>query len=298
MSEVKSANENINRVLERYRAKLNWIGAQSEKISEIKRIVSGRCPDSEKRFAVEGIWAHDKLLQAGLGVESLLLCPDYIYSDEAVRLVETWVERTEEVYIVSSKIFQKLSDRDEPDGLLSVGRLPIREPRQLQLPKDAVIVVLDGLENPGNIGTILRTCDGAGVDAVFVCNPRARMTNPKLIKGSMGAVFVVPIVEFGDAGACLTWLRERNFAVYLADTRANKTYKDYDYRGNTALVVGCERYGVSENWYDGESRMLSIPMRGVCDSLNVGTAASVCVYEICMGKAVRKSHIVLDFNQE
>lgn len=286
---MKSTNENIHRVLERYRAKLKWIGAQSEKISEVKRVVKGSCPDSEKRFAVEGIWAHEKLLQADLGVELLLLCPDYIFSDEAVRLAETWVERAEEVYIVSSKIFQKLSDRDEPDGLLSVGRLPIREPQQLQLKENAVVVVLDGLENPGNIGTILRTSDGAGIDAVFICNPRARMTNPKLIKGSMGAAFVVPIVEFGDAKACLTWLRERKFTVYLADTRANKTYKDYDYHGNTALVVGCERYGVSEAWYDGDSRALSIPMRGVCDSLNVGTAASVCVYEICMGKAARQN---------
>lgn len=285
---MKSTNENIHRVLARHRSKLQWIGAQSEKISEVKRIVKGGCPDSEKRFAVDGIWAHDRLLQADLGVDSLLLCPDYIYSDEAVRLAEMWIKRTDEVYVVSSKIFLKLSDRDEPDGLLSIGRLPVREPRQLQLKEDAVIVVLDGLENPGNIGTILRTCDGAGVDAVFVCNPRVRMTNPKLIKGSMGAVFVVPIVEFGDAAACLDWLRERNFTVYLADTRAKLTYKDYDYRGNTALVVGCERYGVSETWYDGESRMLSIPMRGLCDSLNVGTAASVCVYEICMGKADRR----------
>ena len=138
------------------------------------------------------------------------------------------------------------------------------------------------MENPGNIGIILRTCDGAGVDAVFICNKKARVTNPKLIKSSMGAVFRIPIIEFNDMNVCAKWLKAHNFSIYLADTRANETYKSFDYDGNSALVIGSERYGISGKWYSCNPHLLSIPMLGICDSLNVGVAASVITYEISM----------------
>jgi len=135
-----------------------------------------------------------------------------------------------------------------------------------------------------NIGTILRSYDGAKVDAVLVCNKKAKLTNQKLIKASMGAVFTVPIIEFSNAEACITWLSKHQFTIYLADTRADKAYKNYEYGGNTALIVGGERYGISKEWYSCESQLLSIPMHGICDSLNVGVATSIFLYELCMNK--------------
>ena len=105
----------------------------------------------------------------------------------------------------------------------------------------------------------------------------------------MGAVFTIPIIEFGDTSACIMWLKAHHFNIYLADTRAAKTYQSYHYDGNTALVMGSERYGISREWYSCEPQLLSIPMLGMCDSLNVGVAASVILYEICMRKLQKEN---------
>ncbi|MBS4220101.1 hypothetical protein KHA96_17450 [Bacillus sp. FJAT-49711] len=181
---------------------------------------------------------------------------------------------------------EKLSQKEKQDGLLSIGTLPSYKIENLQLKNNAIIVILDGLEQAGNIGTILRTSDGAGVDAIFICNKRVKQTNPKLIKASMGGVFTVPIIDFVHTSACISWLRKHHFNIYLADTRAERTYKQYEYEGNTALVIGSERYGISKDWYDFPNQQLFIPMHGICDSLNVGTATAIMVYEISMKKNV------------
>ncbi|HPV01966.1 MAG TPA: TrmH family RNA methyltransferase [Clostridiales bacterium] len=138
---------------------------------------------------------------------------------------------------------------------------------------------------PGISG--LSSDDGAGADAVFICNRRARITSPKLVKASMGAVFTVPVIEFDDTEQCIGWLKARNFNIYLADTKACRTYRESDYMGKTALVLGSERYGISEKWYSCGPKEISIPMMGICDSLNVGVAASVIIYEISMKKLQR-----------
>ena len=169
-----------------------------------------------------------------------------------------------------------------PDGLLSICRFPVKRPEDLVLPERAGVVVLDGLEIPGNIGTIIRTCDGAAIDAILVCNRRARLSHPKVIKGSMGAAFRIPIVEFETGVDCAAWLRENGFSIYLADTRAEKTYYDYAYSGRSALIMGSERYGIHKEWYQNDPNMLMIPMLGICDSLNVGVAASILIYEMSL----------------
>jgi RNA methyltransferase, TrmH family len=273
-------------LLEKYKAQIKRIGGQNDKIRKIKKIVNGKCPDADKLFSVEGIWAHQILKRTNIEIKSLLICPEFIYTHEAAQLVEVFIKKAENVYVISKKVMENLSERDKPDGMITIGLFPVYRTDNLNLNNNAVIVILDGLEQPGNIGTILRTCDGAGVDAVFVCNKRAKLTNPKLIKGSMGAVFFVPIVEFTDIDDCITWLNKRDFNMYLTDTGASKTYKNYEYEGNIALIIGGERYGTSKKWYGCRTRKLSIPMFGICDSLNVGTATSVLVYEICMKKSL------------
>ena len=274
-------NLSINALMQMYVGKIKSVGIQSDEIKQIKLIISGGHRDDERLFAVEGIWAHQKLLDAKIEIKSFLFCPEFVYSNEAVSLLGSFLDKAEKVFILSPRVFQKLSERDKPDGLITIGEFPLYDINQWKLKDDAVIAILDGLEIPGNIGTILRTCDGSGVDAVFICNKRARITNPKLIKGSMGAAFVIPIVEFKCVDDCIRWLIEHNFNIYLADSNGDKSYKNYEYKGRSALVLGSERYGLSEKWYSIKPNVLSIPMLGTCDSLNVGTAASIILYEIC-----------------
>ncbi|MCJ7841016.1 hypothetical protein MUB24_08895 [Lederbergia sp. NSJ-179] len=278
----------LKSLLEKYKTKLQPIGGQHAKIKQIRSILNGKNADTEMLFAVEGIWAHQKLMETDIEIESLLFCPECIYSEEAFHLVKKSLKKAKNVYVVSKKVMERFSQGNKLDGLISIGLFPRYNIESLKLKKHPVVVILDGLEQAGNIGTILRTCDGAGVDGIFICNKKVKLTNPKLIKASMGGAFTVPIIEFADVTACINWLRKYHFHIYLADTRANRTYKQYEYEGNTALVIGSERYGISEEWYDCHTQQLFIPMHGLCDSLNVGTATAVIVYEITMKKAGSK----------
>ena len=176
----------------------------------------------------------------------------------------------------------KICEKDDPKGMISICKFPLSSVDDIALKKDNIIIVLDGLEIPGNVGTILRTCDGAKIDAVFICNRRARITHPKIVKGSMGAAFTIPVVEFPSVEECRDWLKNKNFELYLTDTRAEKHYFEYDYSNRVAIIVGSERYGITKPWYEGDYNMISIPMLGQCDSLNVAIATTIVAYEASM----------------
>lgn len=278
-------NETISEVLEQF--DFQAIGEQNPKIKQIRGIVSNSKPNPHKLFAAEGIWLLGMCEKFGTPVDSVILCPDYIHTPEAARLAGQIAARANERYTVSAKTFEKISERDRPDGLFALAQLPRHEIGTFHPAKDAVILILDGVEIPGNVGTMMRMADGAGVDAVFLCNRKARLTHPKLIKGSQGAVLSVPFFEFEKVEDCRRWLRENGVTVYLADTRAKLYYYDEPFGKKTALVMGSERYGISREWYDGEYEMIAIPMRGSCDSLNVGVAATVLAYE-----AVKKNKFI------
>ena len=270
-------NCDIQEVVDRYG--FRPIGEQNPKIKQIKGIVSNSKPNPHKLFAAEGIWMLGLCEKFAAPLDCVILCPEHIRTPDAVRLCEQLAARTEERYTVSAKTFEKISERGQPDGLFALAKLPCRDIAEFAPHDDAVLLILDGVEIPGNVGTMLRMADGAGIDGVFLCNRKARMTHPKLIKGSQGAVLSVPFFEFDTVADCRAWLKRNGFTVYLADTRAKLYYYDEPFGKKTALVMGSERYGISREWYDGEYEMIAIPMEGSCDSLNVGVAATVLAYE-------------------
>lgn len=255
------------------------IGEQNPAINRIKGIINNSKPNPEKLFVAEGIWIHKLILNSNLRIASFVVCEDFAKSDEIKHIIDEMSKRAEDLYTVSTKTFLKLSERDNPDGLLCLAGLPKFDANDFKPTAKSTILVIDGVEIPGNVGTMLRMADGAGVQAVFMPNRKVRLTHPKLIKGSQGAILTVPIYEFEDVDACYRLLKAKGFTVYLADTRATKTYYETKYAKRTAIVVGSERYGIARRWYDFDTEMVSIPMLGKCDSLNVGTAATVLVYD-------------------
>lgn len=265
------------------------IGESNPKIKQVKSIISNTKPNPNKLFIAEGIWSHRKIIEFSTPVQSLIVCAECIVTDEAFAVLKEMTGKTTDRYSVSLKTFMKISERDKPDGLMAIAALPTYKLEDFEINDRSIVLVLDGIEIPGNVGTMLRTCDGAGIDGVFICNKRARMTHPKLVKGSMGAVLSVPIFEFSEVSLCREWLYSHGFTVYLADTRAEKYYFDEPFGKKTALVMGSERYGITREWYDGDYTMISIPQLGHCDSLNVGVAATVLCYAASHrnGKAVK-----------
>lgn len=271
--------EQINEILKGNN--FQFIGEQNPYVKQVKNLVNNTKPNPEKLFVAEGIWAFKKLLEFNCEVRSLVVCPEHIHTPDALSVLKQALTKTQFLFAVSKKTYEKLTERDKPDGLLAVAVLPKHNIENFSPEPKSVVLVLDGIEIPGNIGTMVRMADGAGVDAVFVCNRKARLTHPKLIKGSMGAILSVPIFEFNDIDSCYSWLNKHNFTIYLTDTRATHHYYDEPFGSNSAIVMGSERYGISREWYDEnkDARLISIPMLGSVDSLNVGVAATVIAYE-------------------
>lgn len=276
-TEQQQARELTDALLMKY--KFYAVGDGHSIVKHIKALVSNSKPNPSRQFVAEGLWFNSLIVQAGTPLHALIICPEKIYTVQAAKLVEELAKRCDQRFTVSAKTFEKISEREKPDGVMSIAYLTLSEVADVPFTDKSVVLVLDGVEIPGNVGTMIRVADGAGVDAVFICNRKARMTHPKLLQSSMGSVLNIPIVEFESADACYDALKAKGFEIYLTDSRAEKSYYEYPYGKRCAFVMGSERYGISRGWYDKDVRLLSIPMFGKCDSLNVGVAATVVCYE-------------------
>ena len=276
---------NTEQLVEQYN--FQPIGEANGRIKRVKGILSNSKPNPERLFVAEGIWLASMCLKFGTCIDSIIVCPEHVRTPEVQKLIADLSERTRDRFSVSAKTYEKISEKDRPDGIMVLAALPKRDIADFMPPKNAVVLVIDGVEIPGNAGTMLRMADGAGADAVFFCNRKVRMTHPKLIKSSQGAVLTVPVFEFESVADCRAWLKKFGFTVYLADTRADKYYYDEPFGKNCALVLGSERYGIAREWYDSQYSMIAIPMQGSCDSLNVGVAATVLTYEACIKNKLR-----------
>ena len=166
--------ENIQEKLEFLLKNNNFlaIGEQNPKLKQIKGIVANTKPNPKKLFVSEGIKMHYDICKSGSKIESFILCKELIRTEEAFLLIKKLLPLCENLFEVSKKTFEKLSERDNPDGMLSLVYLPLRDINRTQLKDDSIVLILDGVEIPGNIGTMIRMCDGAGVDALFVCNKK------------------------------------------------------------------------------------------------------------------------------
>ena len=277
MSEV---SERLDKVLTP--ARLLNVGEGHPAVKTVKSIQTNSKPNPRRLFIAEGFWLASLAIKDGIEVETLLVAPECVYTQECVTLVEKMLPFAESAYTVSAKVFQKISEKDKPDGILAICRMKEWTLADLVYDDKAVILILDGVEIPGNMGTLVRVADGAGADAVFIVNRKARLTHPKFIHSTMGAAFHVPIIEFESVDECFDYLRSKQFTVYLADSRAEKMYYELPFGKRVAFVMGSERYGISRVWYDKDVDLVAIPMLGECDSLNVGVAGTVLLYEACV----------------
>lgn len=263
------------------------IGEQHPNVKWLKGIISNTKPNPERLFVGEGLWLGKIILDSGNKIRAIFICEELVRTEEEENLINALCLKCDERYLISKKTFEKVSEKPNSDGIIILAELKLCEHSEFNPQKQSVVLVLDGIEIPGNIGTMLRMCDGAGVEAVFICNRKARLTHPKLIRSSQGAALTVPMYEFSSEEECYNLLKKKGYVVYLADTRAKDIYCECDYPARTAFVMGSERYGISRKWYDFAHEMVSIPMYGKCDSLNVGVAATVLVYEAAVKKRNR-----------
>jgi RNA methyltransferase, TrmH family len=261
-------------------ARLPVVGPKHPVVAQYLAIQNNSKPNPRRLLVLDGLWEIESALDAGLEMEAVLISPELFRGNRAADVVRRAQQVTDAVYVVSPRLAARLSDRDTSDGLAAIA-----VSRQWQLADlvptaaTSVVLVLDGLEVMGNVGTAVRSAQASGADAVLLTNRRVRLTHPRLIHASMAASLTMPIVDC-DVAETVDWLRHNRYQIVTTDTRAAATYKSLRYQPRVALVMGSERYGVHRDWGPYDSDEISIPMFNDVDSLNVANAATIVLFEI------------------
>ncbi|MBQ4484362.1 MAG: RNA methyltransferase [Prevotella sp.] len=241
---------------------------------KIKLLTALQKKSAERRsrgvFVVEGQRELQHCVEAGFEVESLFVCKELFTGDFDVKNAA--------VYTVSPKVYEHIAYRGSTEGVVAVVKCRERSLDDLELGETPLIIVLESVEKPGNLGAVLRSADAAKADAVIVCDPLTDLYNPNLIRASIGAVFTVPVVAC-DSSACIDFLKSKNIQILTAQLQDSSLYYETDMRRGIAIVMGTESTGLTQQWRLAADAHIRIPMLGRLDSLNVSVSAAILLYE-------------------
>ena len=242
---------------------------------KVKRLLELQQKSSERRkhglFVVEGRREVERCIQKGYQIDSLFWCPEIFGAEEPAA-------NGARVFEVSATIYNKVAYRGGTEGIIAEVKTREHTLQDLRLPDSPLIVVLERVEKPGNLGAILRSADAAGADAVIVCDPLTDLYNPNLIRSSTGAFFSVPCVACTSA-ECIAFLKQHTIRILTAQLQDSSLYYDIDMRQPTAIVMGTEATGLTDQWRQAADAHIRIPMLGITDSLNVSVSAAILLYE-------------------
>lgn len=258
---------------------------------QVKRVVKLRQRshrDELNLMIVEGYREIKRALDNDHKPEQLFFCRKMFLGKNEDQIVERCASTGAAVFDCSEPVFAKMAYRDRPEGLLAIAPQVRRSLDSIKLPQKPLVIVAEAIEKPGNLGTILRTADAAGVHAVIVCDHCTDLNNPNVVRASIGALFSIPVVETSTAEA-LVWLRENKVQILAATPHAEKLYSEVDLRKGTAIVLGTEQYGLSSAWMEHSDLKVRIPMLGQADSLNVAAAATILLYESLRQRGFKKA---------
>lgn len=275
--------------------------AQNRKVKELLTLVEkSKARSAAGLFVVEGQRELGHCLDAGFIPETLFICGEVMaVQNNAVNGAKTGhlaeniegkdgldalVAKAEAlnprlgVVQIPAFLYEKVAYRGSTEGIIAEVHSVSRSLEDLRLGESPLVMVLESVEKPGNLGAVLRSADAAGADAVIVCDPLTDIWNPNLIRSSVGAVFSVPVAVCTSADA-IAFLKERGIHILTAQLQDSEWYYDTDMTGATALVMGTESTGLTQAWRDSADAHIKIPMLGRLDSLNVSVSAAVLLYE-------------------
>jgi len=247
---------------------------------KVKRAVDLRELKNRKALGLSLIEGEREILaalEAGVEIQELFIAEKY--SNPSVAAIIKKCERGTELYELSANVFQKIAYGEKTEGLVAVGRVKAQRLDDLPQNATALLLVIEAVEKPGNLGAILRSCDGAGVDGIIVCDAATDIYNPNTIRASLGAIFTTRVVMATNEEAA-QFLKARKVKMIATSPAAQKPYWKLDAKGAIALVLGSETKGLSPFWLKKADEVLSIPMKGKIDSLNVSVSTAVILYDI------------------
>lgn len=226
-------------------------------------------------FLVEGIREIERALASGYHIDHWTVA-DTEKGDEAIGIISKLTSA--QCYSLSQPLFKQLAYRDEVVNAVAAFQIEQKNIHDISLPENPLVIVLDGLEKPGNLGAILRSCDAAGADAILITRPQTDLFNPNLIRSSLGCFFSQQIA-CGTEEEVFQFLTERNIQIFSTFFEDAVDAFVPNYRLGTAFVMGGEAFGISDFWVKNNTQKIFVPMRGIADSLNVSTCTAVLLYE-------------------
>ncbi|MFT4901932.1 MAG: TrmH family RNA methyltransferase [Lentimonas sp.] len=252
---------------------------QNEQVKNLVKLRERKHRTRQERFFIEGLRELQHALTASVAVEQIYFCPECFPSEAHQAFIDTQRRQGAiELIRMSQDAFNKAAFREGPDGLIAIARQQGNSLNELQLPKNPLLLVLEGIEKPGNLGAILRSADGAGADAIILVDCVLDHYNPNAIRSSQGLIFALPIVNV-DREHLQQWLKRNAIQTVATTPDTECLHWDVDYAQPTALFFGSESHGLTDFWLESTDQRIRIPMAGQADSLNVAAAAAVCLYE-------------------
>jgi len=235
----------------------------------------------EHVFVVEGMRELEHCVEGGFKIDTIFFCDEILHADNDMFDVESMQKKFGEeakIIPVSKNVYERIALREGTEGIVAI--VETRETRldDLHLSESPLLIVLESVEKPGNLGAVLRSADAAGADAVIVCDPLTDLYNPNLIRSSIGAIFTVPCVAC-QSEECISFLKSRGIQILTAQLQDSKLYYDTDMRRATAIVMGTESTGLTNQWREAADAHIRIPMLGRLDSLNVSVSAAILLFE-------------------
>jgi len=247
---------------------------QNPKVKNLLALEKPRERRTQCLFVIEGRKEIDLALKAGYKIGNLFFCEEIISLAE----VKNFAANDQLLIPVSRDVFEKIAVRESTGGVIAVAEQKTHRLDQINLSKNPLLLVLESVEKPGNLGAILRTADAAGIDAVIICDPQTDFYNPNVIRSSVGCIFTKQIAA-ASSDETISWLKEHKIAIYCTYLQASKPYHLTDFTKPSAIVMGTEATGLSDQWVKQSDANIIIPMQGEIDSMNVSTAAAVVVFE-------------------
>jgi RNA methyltransferase, TrmH family len=251
------------------------------KIKATVRLRDRHGRDEQGRIVIDGLREIGRAIDGGVKIVELFVCQEFLTADQDP-IVQLTVDAGAHRLEVTRPVMEKLAFGQRVEGILAVAETPrhsLANVRQaLSLAERPLIAILEGIEKPGNVGAVLRTADAAGIGALVVADGGTDLYNPNAIRASLGAIFTLPVCA-ATSEETLTWLRKSQWQIVAARVDAGKPYTLIDFRRPTAIVLGSEARGISDQWRGDDITAVSLPMLGHVDSLNVSATAAVLFYE-------------------
>jgi TrmH family RNA methyltransferase len=251
-----------------------------EELKELLKLKTKKGRRTQKRFLIEGMRLCEETADSNWQTESILFTRSFQDSSAGKRLLRKFERKNVETIPAKGEMIKRLSDTVTPQGIMGVVKIKKFSWDELWSEDSHTILALDGIRDPGNVGTLIRTADALGIDGVILSSDTVELCNPKVVRSTMGSIFHLPILDEIDLEKTIPRLKKRNFKIYGTDAKGGKDLEELEYSEKLCLLIGNEAEGLNKNLLELSDEIIRIPILGRAESLNASVAGGILLYEM------------------